>query len=227
MKAARRPRLGWIGLVIVAVGVAVACVGAWLIVTGRPRVGAVIDTIAVDARTRIVVRGEEEGERAFVELHQATPEGEKMVWRAIVPPYGGRPGAPGIAWNEVAVSVRVVRDGHDEIFAVSRETAAKLGGFRLAPNHGATRRASSGPVTLTDHVRSYEVVAGADWHQLTAFDLTSGEASWRVELGPEPIAEGGVADEIVWVRQGSVTKRFRTRDGTEAYATANATPGSS
>jgi hypothetical protein len=223
----RRTRLGWLGPAIVAVGVAVAIVGLVLMVRGRPVPGEVLDTLAVDNGERIVVRAEDGGDRTFIELHRAMPDGEQLVWRAMVPPYGGRPGAPGIAWNDEAVSVRVVRNGFDEIFAISRESAAKLGGFRLAPNHGPVVRAKEGPVTMTDHVRSYELVAGPDWHQLVAFDLTSGEASWRVELGPQPVADGGVSDGIIWVRQGSVTRRFHARDGSEARKTAIIGPGSS
>src|ERR1041385_424017 len=108
-----RQRLGWLGPGIVLAGAAVAAVGVWYMVHARPVAGAVIDTIAVDDHRAIVVRAEAGGDRAFVELRDR----DAVVWQALVPHYSGRPGVPGIAWSPTAVSVRVVRDGHAELFA--------------------------------------------------------------------------------------------------------------
>jgi hypothetical protein len=204
-----RSRLGWLGPAIVAVGAAVAAVGVWYMVHARPVAGEVIDTIAIDGRRALVVRGEVGGDRAFVELR----DGDAVVWQALVPRYGGRAGAPGIAWSPIAVSVRVVRDGHAELFALAMGDAHKLGGMRLAPDHGPIAAAPSGPVTLTDHVRSYEVVSGPDWHQLVAIDLGSGHALWARELGPAPVRAGGVADGEVWIDQGAGPHRFTALSG--------------
>src|SRR5262249_46681902 len=180
---ARRSKLGWLGPTIVLVGAAVAGLGGWYMVHARPQEGAVIDTIAIDGRPALGVRGETGGERAFVELR----DGDQLVWQALVPRYGGRRGAPGIAWCPTAVSVRVVRDGHAELFALAMRDAAKLGGMRLAPGHGRVADDPSGPITLTDHIRSYEIVSGPAWHQLVAIDLASGHALWARELGPAPV----------------------------------------
>ena len=184
----KRPRLGWLGPALVLVGAAVAGVGAWYIVRVRPAAGAVIDTIAIDDRRALVVRAEAGGDRAFVELR----DGDELRWQALVPRYGGHPGATGVAWSSTAVSVRVIRDGHAELFALALHDASKLGGMRLAPEHGPVVDDPASPVTLTDHVRSYEVVSGPDWHQLVAIELSSGRALWSRELGLAPVRGGGV-----------------------------------
>jgi len=192
-----RQRLGWLGPVIVLVGAAVAAVGVWYMVHAKPAAGAVIDALAVDGHRVLVVRAEVGGDRAFVELR----EDDQVAWQALVPHYAGRTGTPGIAWSPRVVSVRVVRDGHAELFALTMQDASKLGGMRLAPEHGPVKDDPASPVTLTDHVRSYEVVSGADWHQLVAVDLTSGRALWSRELGPTPVRGGGVTDTAVWIEQ--------------------------
>lgn len=207
----RRRLLGWLGPAIAIVGIAVAGLGAWYMTRARPQAGAVIDTIPIDGGAAFVVRAEDGGERSFVELR----EGDRIVWRALVPRYAGRPGAPGLAWNRTAVSVRVLRDGRAEVFALAMQDAAKLGGFRLAPGLGPATIATRGPVTLTDHVRSYELVAGDGWHQLVAFDLSTGEASWKQDLGEIPIDDGGIEGEVVWLLQGERRRTFRSADGTE------------
>jgi hypothetical protein len=201
----KRQRLGWLGPAIVAVGATVAAVGVWYVIHARPAAGDVIDAIPIDDQHKIVVRAEAggNGERAFVELR----DGDRVVWQALVPRYAGRPGAPGIAWCPTAVSVRVIRDGHAELFALTMNDAGKLGGMRLAPEHGPIQDAATGPVTLTDHVRSFELVSGADWHQLVAIDLASGHALWSHELGPSPIQAGGVAGTAVWIDQGAAGKQ--------------------
>jgi hypothetical protein len=209
----------------VLVGAAVAGVGGWYMVSARPKVGPVIDTVRIDDRSALVVRAEDGGERSFVELH----EGDRLVWRALVPPYAGRPGVPGLAWNQTAVSVRVLRNRRAEVFALSMHNAAKLGGFRLAPGQGSAEIAARGPVTLTDHVRSYEIVGGSGWHQLVAFDLTTGEGTWKQDLGAAPIDDGGIdagidagtdparepGQGVVWLLQGGRRRAFRVTDGAE------------
>jgi len=206
-----RRRLGWLGPAIVIAGVAIAGVGTWYMAAARPRVGAVIDTIRIDDRSSLVVRAEQGGDRNFVELH----DGDRLVWQALVPPYAGRPGAPGIAWNQTAISVRVLRNQRAEVFALARRDAAKLGSFGLAPGQGPAVIATRGPVTLTDHARSYELVGGAGWHQLVAFDLSTGEALWKQDLGPAEIEDGGLEGGAVWLRQGAGRRAFRVIDGAE------------
>jgi hypothetical protein len=219
--AAGRRRLGWLGPAIVGLGAAVAAVAVWTIATGRPEPGPVIDTIRLDDRAALIVRAEQGGDRHFVELR----EGDRLAWRALVPPYAGRPGAPGVAWNRTAVSVRVVRGGRAEVFALAMRDGSKLGGFTLAPGKGPAAIATRGPVTLTDHVRSYEIVSGDGWHQLVAFDLSTGEGLWKQDLGATPVDGGGLAGAgdtaeeidrgVVWLQQGERRRTFRVTDGTE------------
>jgi hypothetical protein len=207
-------RLGWLGPAIVAVGAAVAALGVWYLVSVRPSAGAVIDTIPIDDQHALVVRAETTSDRAFVELR----EGEVVKWQALVPRYAGRPGAPGIAWSPTTVSVRVIRDGHAELFALTLQSASKLGGMRLAPEHGPVELQTTGPITLTDHVRSYEIVAGPGWHQLVAIDLRSGKALWSRELGAAPVRAGGVAGDLVWIDQGGAPRLFHVMTGTDGDA---------
>ena len=217
MQRSRR-RLGWLGPAIVAVGAAVAALGVWYMVSVRPSAGAVIDTIRIDDRHTLVVRAEATSDRAFVELR----DGQAVTWQALVPRYAGRPGAPGIAWSPTAVSVRVIRDGHAELFALTMQNASKLGGMRLAPDHGPVELQTTGPVTLTDHVRSYEIVAGPGWHQLVAIDLKSGKALWARELGAAPVRDGGVTADLVWLDQGGPPRLFRVLTGVDAEPSAAA-----
>lgn len=207
-----KTRLGWLGPVIVLVGVVVAGIATWLAIASRPEAGGVVDTIRIGGERALVVRVEVGGDRNFVELR----DGERVVWQALVPPYAGRAGAPGIAWNDVAVSVRVIRNGRAEIFGLAMPNGTKLGGMKLAPDHGPVTKQASGPVTLTDHVRSYEIVAGSGWHMLAAIDLASGEPRWKQELGASLIEAGGVQSDVVWIRQDGQTRRFRASDGAPA-----------
>ena len=108
-------RLGWLGPAIVIAGAAIAGVGVWYIVSAKPVAGDVIDTIRIDDDHSIVVRKQAGGDHDFVELH----DHDIVRWQAFVPHYAGRPGAPGIAWSPIAVSIRIVRDGRAEIFAIS------------------------------------------------------------------------------------------------------------
>ena len=206
-----RRALGWLGPAIVLVGAAVAGLGGWYVVHARPSAGAVIDTIAIDERRSLVVRAEAGGDRAFVELR----DGDEVKWQALVPHYAGRPGAPGVAWSPTAVSVRVIRDGHAELFALAMHDASKLGGMRLAPQHDKMVEDPASPVTITDHVRSYELVAGPDWHQLVAIDLASGKGLWLRELGPDPIRAAGVDRHGVWIEQGTRRRTFAPLTGTD------------
>ncbi len=197
-------KLGWLGPAIVIVGVAVAAVAIWYIVHARPSAGAVIDTIPIDDGDAIVVREESGGDRSFIELHH----GDDVKWQALVPHYIGEKGRPAVAWSPIAVTVRVDRDGRAEVFALSRHDAEKLGGFQLAPEHEPIHVEPAGPITLTDHVRSYEIVGGADWHRLTSVDLRTGLGLWKVELGKVPVTNAGIDSGHVWVEQGTRRRKY-------------------
>lgn len=214
---AKRTRLGWLGPVIVLVGVVAAGLAVWFMIASKPEAGAIVDTFALDKTHALVVRAEAGGERNFVELR----DGDRVVWQAIVPAYAGRPGAPGVAWNDLAVSVRVIRDGRAEIFAVALSNGSKLGGFKLAPGKGKVTKQTTGPVTLTDHVRSYEIVAGVGWAEIVAIDLATGQALWRHELEGAAVEAGGIDHEFVWIRQAGRTRRFRAVDGNETASASS------
>jgi hypothetical protein len=213
-RIARRRRLGWLGPAIVGLGAAIAAVGVYLILVGRPVAGVVIDRIELGDGRTFVIRSEVDGERDFVELMRADGE---LAWRALIPPYAGRPGAPGIAWGHGTVTVRVIRDGRAEVFALALGNAAKLGGFKLAPGKGPVVKQAVGPVTLTDHVRAYEFVGGADWNQLTAIDLATGEALWKQDLGAAPVTAATIEStdpRLLTVTQGQVVQHFEVVTGT-------------
>jgi hypothetical protein len=215
----RRTRLGWLGPVIVLVGAAVASIGIWYMVHARPVAGAVIDRFPIDERSALVVRGEAAGgERAFVELH----DGDRLVWQAMVPRYAGTPGHQAISWSENAVSVRVIRDGHAEVFALAVRDGSKLGGIRLAPDRGPVVCEPGSPITLTDHLRSYEIVSGPGWHQLIAIDLGTGKALWTRDLGTASIRGGGVAGRTVWIDQGKGRQCFAGLTGAPDTAAGSA-----
>lgn len=206
-------RLGLLGPIIVLVGAAVAGVAVWYMVKARPEAGDVVDTIAIEPNAKLVIRAEAGGgKRSFIELH----ERGALKWQALIPPYAGAPGRPAVAWNDKAITVRVDRDsGRAEVFAFQRATAAKLGALRLAQTKEPIRIHAHGPITLTDHLRSYELVGGADWNELIAIDLATGEGVWRAELGKTPIATGGIENGRVWLEQGGQRRRFDAVTGRE------------
>ena len=199
MNAQRKTRLGWLGPVIVLVGIFAAGAGVWLMVVNKPKPGDVIETVPVDATTKILVRAETGGDRNFVELIR----GDELVWQALVPHYAGKPGKSGIAWSDTAVSVRVVRDNKAEVFALAR---GDKGVVNLDP---------PGPLTLTDHVRSYELTAGTGWNEMTAIDLRSGNKLWTAELGATPVTAGEVRGGVIVLTQGATPRYFKVFTGKE------------
>jgi hypothetical protein len=207
----RKTRLGWLGPLLVLVAIAVAGAGVYLMVVNKPKPGEVIETVTVDATTKIVVRAEAGGDRSFVELHS----GDDLVWQALVPTYAGKPGKSGIAWSDVAVSVRVVRDHKAEVFALARRDANKLGGVHLATDKGPIKLDPPGPITLSDHLRSYELVAGEGWNELTAIDLRNGAKLWTIELGAAPVTAGEVRGGLVVLTQGGNQRYFKVFTGKE------------
>jgi hypothetical protein len=206
-----RRRLGLLGPIIVIAGLVIGGLGVWFMISNRPAAGVVIDEIQLDARAKLVVRAEAGGERSFVELHVDND----VKWQALVPLYAGRPGIPGIAWTDKVVSVRVVRDHKAEVFAIAMQDSSKLGGIHLSPDKGPIKVDASGPVTLTDHVRSYEIVSGEGWHQLSAVALELGKIVWTRDLGPAQVEAGGIEQGFVWIQQGTSKRWFNVFTGKE------------
>ncbi len=186
--AAKKTRLGYLGPAILLVGLIVGAFGVWIIFKNKPEAGGVIDTLVIDSTTKIVIRAEAGGPRAFVELQQ---DGG-VKWQALVPPYAGGPGRVGVTWSDVAVSVRVIRGDKAELFSLSRANGSKLGGMHLASEHDKIKLDATGPLSIGDGNRSYELVEGDGWNQITAVDQKLGTALWKKELGPTPITKGTV-----------------------------------
>ncbi len=210
-----RRKNGWLGITIVVVGIVVALAGTWYWRHVQPKAGDVIDTIALGEDRTLVVRAEDGGERSFLEL----TKGSELVWQALIPHYAGSRGRPAIAWGPHFVTVRVERDGKAEVWALSLDDSAKIGQYHLASEHQPIHTQPTGPITLTDHVRSYEIVGGADWHELFGVELASGKGVWQADLGPAPIDAGGVDGTTVWIRQGERERQFDGATGREEAVT--------
>lgn len=203
MTATKKTHLGWLGPVIVLIGIAASIVAVWYMRSARPVPGETIDTIAIDAKRSFVVRKDaEDPRRSFLELR----DGDTVKWQALIPRYAGEKGRPALAWSDNVVTVRVERDGRMEVFAFSMRSSEKVGALRLAPEHEPLKLQTQGPITLTDHKRSYEVVSGDGWAQVVAIDLDRGQGVWKIDLGSEPIRAGGIEGDKLWLEQGAKRK---------------------
>jgi hypothetical protein len=207
-------RLGWIGPAIVLVGIAGAIAMTWFWRASEPVPGDTIDELDC-AGGKLVVRAERGGDRAFVEMHA----GNELKWQGLIPHYPGSRGRPAVACGSDVVTVRVERGGRAEVFGFAVASGQKAGGYRLATEHEPIHVEPTGPITLTDHRRSYEIVGGAGWHQLIAVDLSSGEGVWKADLGPDPVTDGGLHDARVWIRQGARERTFDPETGRESPVT--------
>lgn len=210
MKPAKKTHLGWLGPAIVIVGIAASVVAVWYMRSARPVPGETIDTLAVDANRSFIIRKDaEDPRRSFLELH----DGDKVKWQALIPRYAGERGRPAIAWSDDIVTVRVERDGRMEVFAFTMKTSEKVGALRLAPEHEPLALQTHGPITLTDHKRSYEIVSGPGWAQVVAIELDRGQGVWKTDLGAEPITAGAIEGDKLWVEQGGARKLFDLGSG--------------
>jgi outer membrane protein assembly factor BamB len=201
----------YLGIIIVGAGVAIAVAMIWFMMHVRPKPGAVIDRFTVAPDTEVVIRAEEGSERNFLELH----EKGQLKWQALIPHYAGSPGRPAVAYSPTAITVRVSRDGHAEVFAFATQSAEKIGGYRIAAEHEPITTHPDGPITLTDHVRAYELAAGSDWHQIAAIDLATGKGQWKRELGAAKITDGGVDATGVWLVQDGKRRLFDPATGSD------------
>lgn len=215
-------RLGYLGPAIVIVGAMVAGVGAWYAVHARPKPGDVVDTIELGDQRQLVLRRELDGERAFIELRDR----DAVQWQALIPHYSGTRDRRAIAWGPTAVTVRVERGGREEVFALAMRDGRKLGGRRLAPEHEPITTPASGPITLTDHRFSFELVGGANWHQMIAVELATGNVAWKAELGMTPATDGGIINGRIWLLQNRERREFDASTGRELSIPLGGTDGS-
>ena len=206
----RRTRLGYLGPAIVILGIAVSVVAVWYMRSARPVPGEEFDRIAIDDTHAFVIRKDaKDPRRSFLELR----ERDEVKWQALIPHYAGAPGRPALAWSDNIATVRVERDGRAEVFAFTMTTSAKVGALRLAPEHEPITTQAQGPITLTDHVRSYELAGGQGWNQIVAIGLDTGKGVWKVDLGADPITDGGVDGSRVWLVQRGIRKLFDAATG--------------
>jgi hypothetical protein len=217
--------------VLVIGGAVVAAIGVAYWMRARPVVGELIASYAAPEAgddAFLVIRGERGGDRAFIELHRRAPgSDDAVIWQALVPRYAGDAHRRALAWSHDALTIRIERGNSAEVFALAMHDGTKLGGFRLAVEHEPIQVEPVGPITLTDHVRSYEIVGGTGWHQLIAVDLGTGNGLWKVDLGAAPVLDGGVEDGRVWVSQayqGGQRRAFDGASGHEQSVTSSATP---
>ena len=208
-------RMRWLGPGLFGGGVIVAIAAILYWLHARPVAGEEIDRMPCSGAT-LVVRAEQGGDRNFIELRN----GDDVKWQALIPHYAGAKGRPGIACGKRTMTVRIERGGRAEVWGIDLETGEKAGGYRLAEEHQPIHIEPTGPITLTDGSKAYEIVGGAGWHQLVAVDLLSGEGVWKADLGPEPIASGGV-DPVggVYVRQAGRERDFDPNTGLERKPT--------
>jgi hypothetical protein len=201
MSTVVRPRRAsgrWLAPTLLAIAVAIGGTGVWYALHSRPTPGAYYEVFALDANTAVALRHEVGSERSFVELVEL---GRGVHWQALIPPYAGRPGAPGLAASTTAITVRVRRAGKDELWALSTNDAEKLGQVELRPGADAPHATPPAVVTVGDRTQSFELVGDASHTTaVTAIELASGKAQWRVDLGPDPIAYGWLDEHTLWIR---------------------------
>jgi hypothetical protein len=186
MKSAAVPRRAsgrWLAPTLLAAGVAIGAFGVWFMMHARPTPGAYYEVFAMDDRRAVALRHEDGSERSFVELVEI---GRGVRWQALIPPYAGRPSAPGIAASPTAITVRVRREGKDWVWALSTDDDDKLGEVELI--EGGPRAGAHPPavVTVSDATQSFEFT-GDDAHStsVTAIQLAQGHPQWRLELSDD------------------------------------------
>lgn len=199
-----------LGPLIVITGLAVGALGIWWMKHARPTPGAFVDAIAVEPGAFVAIRQEAHSNNNFVEIHQ----NDRLQWRALVPTYAGKLGAPAIGLGSETITVRFVRGGHSEIFGLTIKDARKLGSQGMVKARPASPTGHCGAVvTLTDRRNAYEVMVGDTWNELAAIEVNSGALRWTAKVPSGVISAGYVAEEGVWLTINGKLTGFRTSDG--------------
>jgi hypothetical protein len=217
-----RHRLGWLGPLLVIIGLAGGAFGIWWMQQVRPVAGKVIDAIALGDDAYVVIRDQQGSSRNFLEMIVAG----NVKWQTMIPPYAGRLGSPAIGVGPDTLSVRLVRNGHSEVFGLSISNASKVGSFKIAADRPASPTGHCGKViTLTNGSLSFEVVEGDGWNDIAAVDVTTGVPIWSAKLGAATILDGGFVDDVVWLWNGTATLAFALADGAPKPAPARPVDG--
>lgn len=215
----RKKRLGWLGPVVVVVGIAVGSVGIWWMKQSRPVPGPYIDVLALDAEWAVAVREQLGSANAFVELRHAS---RGLVWRALIPPYAGSPQSLALAGSSTAIAVRFVRGRQEHLWALHTLTGKKMGSVHLGDALGAA------PVrTFGDGKIAFQVVRNTDGYALSAIDLGVGSELWRKSIGADPVFAATITGDAVVLARGSdgaARTALRRNDGSVEPASGVFTP---
>lgn len=193
---------------VMTLGIAVGALGVWWMSRSRPSAGDYVDVLALGGDAAVVVRHERGGTRSFVDLI----DGGAARWSALVPRYADPPAGVGLSASAEAVTVRVVRGGLPEVFALSARDAAKLGGIHLAAERAPHPTGYTVPrvTTVMAGTDSVEVI-GDDpaWAELIA--IRSGKPAWRQALGAGRVERVAIEGDrvLVW-RDGAALRLDRS-----------------
>jgi hypothetical protein len=179
--------------VVLTIGVGVGALGSWWLVRSRPVPGDFIDAVATPDGGAVVIRHERGSKNDFVDVYGP----DRLRWRALIPRYAGAVGTPAVAATSKVVTVRVVRDGHPNVFAFDIEHGSKLASFDLAEGEPADPAVYTKPglATVMAGAWSVEVLARPDGSaRLYAMALDEHRVAWKADLAKAPSA--------VWIGQG-------------------------
>ncbi|MBK7192365.1 MAG: hypothetical protein IPH80_07795 [Myxococcales bacterium] len=179
--------------VVLTIGVGVGALGSWWLVRSRPVPGDFIDAVATPDGGAVVIRHERGSKNDFVDVYGR----DRLRWRALIPRYAGAVGTPAIAATSKVVTVRVVRDGHPNVFAFDIEHGRKLASFDLAEGEPADPAVYTKPglATVMAGAWSVEVLARPDGSaRLYTMALDEHRVAWKADLAKAPSA--------VWLGQG-------------------------